>query len=154
MKRVVLDTNVLVSGAYDDFSASWRIVEACARGDLTAVVSPALRVEYERILRDAVRIRGFETQVQSFLSAAETVTPFAVPRVVPDDPEDDKIVATAVAGETDAIITNDRHLLDLDPYLAGERTIRVLRPDAFERMRTDEYGSRWQDFTRLLGITP
>ncbi|TSC73166.1 MAG: hypothetical protein G01um101438_189 [Parcubacteria group bacterium Gr01-1014_38] len=33
MNRVVLDTNVLVSSAYDELSASWKIVGACMRGE-------------------------------------------------------------------------------------------------------------------------
>ena len=36
--------------------------------------------------------------------------PSPVPRVVPGDPDDDLIVATAVAGGADVICTLDRHL--------------------------------------------
>jgi hypothetical protein len=45
------------------------------------------------------------------------------PRVVPDDPEDDKLVAAAlVAGA--ALVTNDGHLL----ALAGHGGLEVVRP--------------------------
>jgi predicted nucleic acid-binding protein len=57
-KTVVLDTNVLVASAYGEESASRQIVEACLRAKLTAVVSTALRAEYDLILERAIRVRG------------------------------------------------------------------------------------------------
>lgn len=153
MRRVVLDTNVLVSSAYDDLSASWKILDACSRGELTAVVSPALRAEYERIVNQAVRIRGHAEQIQRFLAAVEIVTPAQTARVVPDDPEDDKVIAAAEAGRADALITNDRHLLDLDPYTdAAGNVIRIIRPSVYETLRKEETGGAWDDLTRLIGI--
>ena len=154
MNRVVLDTNVLVSSAYDDLSASWKIIEACIRGELTAIVSPALRGEYDKILAKTVSIRGHEEQVRMLLSAADIVHPVSVPRVVEDDPEDDKVIAAAVTGRADAVITNDHHLLTLDPYTLEEssRPIRILRPVTFEHFRTEAARSGWRDLARLLGI--
>jgi predicted nucleic acid-binding protein len=49
---------------------------------------------------------------------------------VPEDADDDKLVAAALAGAVDAIVTNDRHLLRLDPY--GQ--LRILRPAEFVRL--------------------
>jgi putative PIN family toxin of toxin-antitoxin system len=127
--RVVLDTNVLVGSAYAEWSASRRILNACLRGELIAVLSRALRVEYESILAKAVRVRGYEESFQRLLGRAEAVEPAQTPRVVPDDPEDDKLVAVALAGGAGAIITNDHHLLGLDPY----GPVRILRPGEFVR---------------------
>jgi uncharacterized protein len=128
--RVVLDTNVLVGAAYAEASASRRIVEACLNGDLIAVLSPALRREYEQILRQAVRVRGFDDALRRLLDEAEIVEPQRTPRVVPDDPDDDKLVAVAVAAGTSALITNDRHLLTLDPH----GPVRIVRPAEFVRL--------------------
>jgi len=128
--RVVLDTNVLVGGAYAEGSASRRVIEACLNGELTAVLSPALRREYEQILRQAVRVRGFDGALRQLLDEAEIVEPERTPRVVPDDPEDDKLVAVAVAAGAAALITNDRHLLALDPH----GPVRIVRPAEFVRL--------------------
>ena len=128
--RVVLDTNILVGAAYAEGSASRRIVEACLNGDLIAVLSPALRREYEQILRQAVRVRGFNDELRRLLDQAEIVEPQQTPRVVPDDPEDDKLVAVAVAAGAAALITNDRHLLTLDPH----GPVRIVRPAEFVRL--------------------
>ncbi len=128
--RVVIDTNVLVGGAYASSSASRRIIDACLRGELVAVLSPSLRREYELILGRAVRIRGYDEALRQFLDGAEVVEPPAVLRVVPDDPEDDKLIAAALGGSAGFIITNDQHLLGLDLY----GPIHILRPAVFIRL--------------------
>jgi putative PIN family toxin of toxin-antitoxin system len=119
-----------VASAYAENSASRRIVEACLRGELTALLSSDLRKEYERILKQAIRVHGYDESLARFLDQALLVEPEETPRVVPDDPEDDKLVAVAVAGAAKAIITNDHHLLSLDPY----HHLRILRPAEFVRL--------------------
>ncbi len=128
--RIVLDTDCLVAAAYAAGSASRRVLGACLRGEVVALVSPDLQREYEHILNRAVRGRDFGATFQQFLAKAERVHLSETPRVVPDDPADDKLVAAAQAGRADAIVTNDRHLLRLDPY--GE--LRILRPTVFLRL--------------------
>lgn len=154
MGRVVLDTNVLVSSAYDTLSASWKIVEACIQGELIAIVSPALQREYEEILARAVSIRGHEEHIRLFLAKADIVHPTLVPHVVDEDPEDDKILAAAVEGRADAVVSNDRHLLHLDPYRpdGGTTPIRIVRPETFENLRSETQGSGWRDLARLVGL--
>ncbi|MFP6888072.1 MAG: hypothetical protein VB997_10935, partial [Opitutales bacterium] len=48
---------------------------------------------------------------------------------VPADPDDAKVLATAVAGKVDALIGNDHHLLDL----ADGSAVPILRPGEFLR---------------------
>jgi putative PIN family toxin of toxin-antitoxin system len=122
-KRVVLDTNVLVAAAYNPRSASRRVVEACLEGALTPVLSPALRREYELILARAARGRPYLERVHRLLGSAEVVEPAQTPRVVPDDPDDDKLVAAARAARA-VLVSNDAHLLGL----AGSEGLQVLRP--------------------------
>lgn len=50
--------------------------------------------------------------------------PFATPPVVAADPDDDHVIAAAVAARADLIISGDRHLL----ALARRGTIRILDP--------------------------
>lgn len=127
MTRVVLDTNVLVGSAYKERSSSRTIVDACSRGQIGLVVSSAVLREYQRIVPRAVRRPGEVERIEIVLDRAERVEPLDTPRVVTDDPEDDKFLAVAVAAQADALVTNDQHLLSHDPY----RGIRIVRPGAF-----------------------
>ena len=121
--RVVLDTNVLVAAVYNPDSASRQLVERCLRGELTPVLSPALRREYDFILTRAARGRPYLNRLQELLERAEVVVPEETPRVVADDPDDDKLVAAALDASA-ALVTNDAHLL----AVAGHGGLRVVRP--------------------------
>jgi uncharacterized protein len=48
-------------------------------------------------------------------------------RAVPDDPADDKIIATAAAARADFLVAGDRHLLAVGHYGAT----RILTPSQF-----------------------
>ena len=132
--RIVLDTNVLVAASYAPRSASRRIVAACLAGTLVALVSRQLRREYDTILRRAVRNESYRDTLDSLLVAMTEITVKSVQRVVPDDPTDDKIVALALAGNAEAIVTNDDHLLQL----AGLSGVRVMRPGQYVQWRLEE----------------
>jgi len=127
MNRVVLDTNVLIAAGYAPDSASRRIVDACLSGKLRATLSPAVRREYEQILSKALRRAEYRPQLQEFMEEAEEVVPQNTPRAVPDDPEDDKLLAAAVVGRAGALVSNDEHLLQLNPY----EGISILTPGQF-----------------------
>jgi putative PIN family toxin of toxin-antitoxin system len=121
--RVVLDTNALVAAAYNPRSASRQVVEACLGGELTPVLSGAIRREYEFILARAARGRPYLGRIHQLLDGAEVVEPARAPRAVPDDPDDDKLVAVALAAGA-ALVTNDAHLL----AVAGHEGLEVVRP--------------------------
>lgn len=127
--RVVLDTNVLVGSAYNERSSSRAIIDACFQRRCRLVVSPGVLAEYEHIVPRAVRRSDEVEKIKALLQQAERVEPDETPRVVADDPEDDKFLAVAVAGKADALVTNDEHLLCHDPH----RGVRVVRPGAFCR---------------------
>ena len=131
--RVVLDTNVLVAAAYAPRSASRRIVDACLDGDLVPMASPAIKREYDLILARAVRVAEYQDRLAELLASLELVEPRETPRQVPDDPDDDKFPAAARAGSAGWIVTNDRHLLALDPY----GTIRIVPSGRFVELAWD-----------------
>jgi predicted nucleic acid-binding protein len=67
-----------------------------------------------------------------YISGIEIVTPTSIPAVVARDPDDDQVIAAALAARAHLVISGDRALLDLGNY--GD--IRILNAaDALLRLR-------------------
>lgn len=147
--RVVFDTNVLIDGFSDDFSVHARLIDAVLEEGLTAVSSHATEREYRLILRRLIAEPQYRERIEAFLALTERVEPVPV-EIVIDDPEDQKFIETAVAGQAELLITQDRHLLDIGE-VAG---VRILRPQEAWAHFEDERGSssEWESWARGLGL--
>ncbi|MCA9830498.1 MAG: putative toxin-antitoxin system toxin component, PIN family [Dehalococcoidia bacterium] len=133
--RALLDTNVLVSGIVGTTNADsvpGLIITLWELRAYDLLVSPEILVEVERVLARpyfARRISAEETgQVLSLLRTyAELIVPSPpFPRVV-SDPADDALLAAAVAGNADILVTGDRELQQLERH----HGVRVLAPAGF-----------------------
>ncbi len=71
-----------------------------------------------------------------FAAATIVVNPPATPGAVPRDPDDDKIVACAVAAGVRYIVSRDDHLLSIGSY----RGICITAPEEFIHLVRREYG--------------
>lgn len=119
MARVVLDVNVLVSALLRVEGAPARIVAGWVSGAFELIVSAELVAELTVVAaRPRIARRLDQRDVRSLVEAIEAHAIFvdapSVERFVPRDPEDDYLVALARAGGARAIVTGDRHLLDVE----------------------------------------
>jgi predicted nucleic acid-binding protein len=70
-------------------------------------------------------------RVKRFARIADIIIPDIVPNVIENDPADNHILACAVSGKADVIVSGDkRHLLPLKEY----EGIPIVRPADFLRM--------------------
>lgn len=129
--RVVLDTNVLLSGIFFG-GVPGQILDAYAEGRLELVLSPEILAEYRRAGTElSVRYpsrRDALSPVLALLAMRATlvdVVPWPAP--ISADPEDDKFLAAALAGGAAIVISGDRHLRDV----SGWRGIEVLTTRQF-----------------------
>ncbi len=67
---------------------------------------------------------------------AQTVTDLPSLTGVVRDPDDDVILACAIKGHADAVITRDKDLLSLDSY----QGIAIITPEAFRQQLRDGIG--------------
>lgn len=117
--RIVLDTNILARAAGPSQGPAREALLRSAAPPHVLVLSAFIVSELDRVLRyDRVRRMhgmddaGIEQHVANVQAAGVTIVlPTAIPaRIVPHDPDDDPIIATAFAGQADVICTRDRHL--------------------------------------------
>ena len=117
--RVVLDTNALVSALLFG-GVPGRIVSLWEKGRIVPLVSRDVLLEYVRVLGypkfalDAQDIKGLIEE--HVLPYAEMVAVERTPRVVRDDPGDDKFLALISAGRADFLISGDKHLLAIGTF--------------------------------------
>lgn len=116
--RIVLDTNVLVSGlAYPD-GVPGRIVTAWRRGSLDVVLSSYILDEVRRVLprlnhRLKWRKADFADLVDLLAIQADLVEPQELPEDAARDAADVPILGTLLASNADYLVTGDRDLLAL-----------------------------------------
>lgn len=127
--RLVLDTNVLISGIF--FSGPpYDILDAWRRGRIEFVVSVEILDEYRRVGEQlAEQFPG--VQVEIFLELltlrARIVNAPALKEKVCSDPDDDKFLACAIASGTRIICSGDKTLLKVSGY----KGLTVLNPKDF-----------------------
>jgi uncharacterized protein len=120
--RAVLDTNVLVSGLLWS-GAPHQLLEQVRNGALSIVTSPALLAELSETLarpKLAAVLARADTRPEDLLAAlgqvAEVIAPPPLPEPISRDPDDDAVLALAVAAQADVIVSGDHDLLVLGSH--------------------------------------
>jgi len=131
--KVVIDTNVLVS-AFIARGASLDVFEQVCRAH-ELIGSEAILVEFRRVLTGKL---GFPAAlvaraVSNLKKQMTLVVPSPLDTPICRDPDDDEILATALAGDADCIVTGDDDLL----VLGEVRGIPILRPGSFWRFESE-----------------
>jgi len=131
--RVVLDINVLISGLLW-LNPSHKILKLVETGKVEMCFTPSCLEELCQVLhrpKFLLRIRACKTSPEELIASLYKFVllfpDIVTPRIVKDDPDDDKIVACAEASGAEFIITGDPHLLKIKQY----GTISILTPRKF-----------------------
>jgi uncharacterized protein len=129
--KVVLDTNVLVSGLLFG-GVPGQILTAWTAGAFGLVVSASILDEYRRVCRELAKGRpsldaSLDTLLALIAVHATVVDAPPLDEPVSADPDDEQFLAAARAGDARWIVSGDRHLL----AVSGWSGIAVLKPRAF-----------------------
>ena len=128
--RVVADTNTVISGLL------WRgvphqVLEAARSGQIDLYTTAVLLAELEDVLNRprfaSLLSRATVTPHElmwGYAALASLVTPAPIDPVIATDPDDDAVLACALAAQAQAIVSGDRHLLELQHY----RMIPIMTP--------------------------
>jgi putative PIN family toxin of toxin-antitoxin system len=118
--RVVIDTNVFVSGLMLPTSVPGRILTAAITGGFEIVLCDVMLEEVAAALhypkvrrRIALSNEELDRYVQALRFMADVVDPSGAGVSVPGDPDDDVVLGTLVVGKADWLVTGDTALLTL-----------------------------------------
>ena len=127
--RIVLDTNVVVSGLLTALGPPAQLADLVSSGDITLVVDERTLAEYGDVLArpqlkfGAREIRDFMTLALDAEHVIGAPLPFSLP-----DPDDEPFLEVAVAGAVDALVTgNEKHF----KVPGGRLAVPVLSPRRF-----------------------
>ncbi len=124
MLRVVLDTNLFVSNLLIKSGLPAQAIDAWRERKYLLITSPALIAEivktlsYDRTRRKYLITNDDVTQLISLLEQDALIVPGRtnISGVIPDDPDDEQVLACAIEGQADLIASGDHHLLELEEY--------------------------------------
>jgi len=136
VKRVVLDTNIVISSALG--GALVLVLEKWDAGQFTVIVTTDVVSEYFEVLnrpkfglkQETIdKITNYIYQFSEFVVSEEKI------QFIKDDPKDDKFLEAAIAGKVDFIVSGDNHLLELKefrsiPIISGREFLDWLKENA------------------------
>ncbi|MHB9072417.1 MAG: putative toxin-antitoxin system toxin component, PIN family [Desulfobaccales bacterium] len=144
MIRAVFATNVLVSALFNPNRPPAQLLELALQGKIRLIVSPHLIAEIERVLtypkvKKLLKKRNsgpgeVAEAIAKILKVAVWTPGDLTVEAVAADPSDDMVLAGAVEGSADFIVSGDHHLLDLKNY----QGIKIVNPARFLELMEGE----------------
>ena len=140
--KIVIDTNVVISGLYSKRGASYQLLKAALLGKLRYAISPLLALEYEGKIAQKmeegflkVSKRDCEKILDALFAMASIVWEPVQIRPVLSDTADDKILECAISGDCTHIITfNKKHF-----------PVSNLAPYGIKKMTAGEFFKLWKE---------
>ena len=137
MIRAVLDTNVWVSAILTPGNPPAKILELALTGKIRLIISPGIIREIGQVLqypkvkkaltKQRITSQEVDEVILKLLKVGLITSGEILAAGVSDDPADDMVIACALEGHADFIISGDHHLADLKNY----QGIKIVAPSTF-----------------------
>ncbi len=123
MLKAVIDANIFVSAMISKKGNPAKLLQLWRDRVFIAIISEQMVEELIRVLRYP-RIRNkYNLEDEEIEIAVGAIRTFAIVLadtieldIIKDDPDDNKVLACAMAAKADYIVSGDRHLLDLGVF--------------------------------------
>lgn len=127
--RIVLDTNIFISGIFWDGNYCSQIIDAWRNGIFTLVSSMEIIQELVSTLTD-FKIKMPDKMIEKWqnmiIENSVIVFPEEKLNIVKNDPEDNKFFEAAIAGQAEYIVSQDKkHVLEIKEYM----NIKTINPE-------------------------
>lgn len=118
MLRIVLDTNILVSGVLY-IGKPKRVIDLALDGKVEIMSSVKIIEEFKRVIaRDKFKLSKSEQEdkINFIIRLSHMILVKSKFKVVKDDPSDDMFINAAYDGNASYIVSGDHHLKDLKEF--------------------------------------
>ena len=137
MITIVIDTNVVISALLFG-GGPGKLIELWKKKRIRPLISEEIMTEYLRVLAYP-KFKLSEEEInyiihQEILPFFKVVKSIPGPSIIKKDPDDDKFIQCAEAGNANIIISGDSHLLALKSY----HGITILTPTQFFRRNLND----------------
>lgn len=132
MVKSVNDTNVWIAGIHWQSGAGRKILLHWQEGHFQHFISAEILFEIIRVLRQVLNYsdESLYDWYWLLMTGSTFVAPRSTPNVIAEDPDDNKLIACALEGSADYIVSEDKDLHRLGQY----QSIRVVDKQAFLRI--------------------
>ena len=142
MLRVVFDSTVLVSAFLTQKQLSAQLLSQARRGVFSLYLSEAIVIETQQTLLESEHIRkryvypdeSVFAFTQGLRAAVHLLSDPPVISGVVRDPNDDMVIACAVAAQATYLVARDKDLLSLKQY----QGISIVTPEAFMQLLREQ----------------
>jgi putative PIN family toxin of toxin-antitoxin system len=136
--KIVIDTNILISGSDDDHNYGSRIINAVLDGSIQAFANPQTVRENKLIANRKISDLDYLDKLNQFFGCIQEVAGQYLNVV--EDAEDNKILASAVAAGADFLITADWHLLKIGEF----EGVKIITAQGFWAEFESQTSAGWQ----------
>lgn len=139
--RIVIDTNVIIDGIKDDYSYEKQILDAVTNGEIEAYANHQTISENRLITGKLIENDSYKQEVSLLLTQINLVKNRHQIDIV-RDPEDNKILESAVESKAEFLVTRDNDLLSLGKF----REIEIVTPAEFWNRYKDTGSDLWKQW--------
>jgi len=143
--KIVLDTNVLINGFKDEYSYEKKIIDAVVAGEIEAYANRQTLRENKLISSQLIDSNDYQKDLNNFFSQLNWVVNRRQVHIV-EDPEDNKILESAVEAGADFLVTSDNALLKLGSY----QDVKIVNPSEFWVHYKDEGEDLWKQWSSFI----
>ena len=134
MIKTVLDTNILISGLIVKGNSPPKIIDYLRLNKFLLITSEYLLWEFQQTvrypkIRQKYKLAGKEIKeyFQAIKNRSKKIQIQAIPKIISEDFSDNLVLATAIEGKADFIVSGDKHLLNLNSY----KKIKIIKAGKF-----------------------
>ena len=139
--KIVIDTNVIIDGIKDDYSYEKQILDAVINGEIEAYANHQTLSENKLITNKLVEDQDYKRELSLLFTQINMVKNQHQINIV-KDPEDNKILESAVESKAEFLVTRDKDLLELNHY----QGIEIVTPAEFWNRYKDSGSDLWKQW--------